>query len=360
MTITKKQQVASYGALMRYARMLKFGDIHTKIDTKTGLHAIIAVHNTVLGTPIGGCRFYAYQSPELAMKDALRLSYGMTLKAAGCGLNHGGAKAVIIKPSYPVDRAALFRSFGDFVQELNGRYVTAVDVGSTLEDMKIISERTRFVTSIDEFGEIEDDPSLSTAKGVFRSIQAGVQFKWGKNSCSGIRVAIQGMGRVGYALAKHLVTDGAIVTVSDINAESVAKCVKELGVNSVPADQIETVDCDIYAPCALGGTITLDFIHRTKAKIIAGAANNQLAHHNNTHVMQQKGIIYLPDFLINAGGLIHVAIAYARQDNAKADEKIDQIYETTLMMLKRSAASGETTTVTAEKMAIERIQDAYV
>lgn len=352
---TKKPRIPSYKALIRYARMLEFGDIHTKIDPSTGLHAIIAVHSTKLGPAIGGCRFYPYTSPELALKDVLRLSYGMTLKAAGCGLPHGGAKAVIIKPKGDFDRAAIFRSFGDFVHELNGRYITAIDVGSTLEDMKIISERTPFVTSISPSGDIEEDPSLSTAKGVFRSIQAAVKFKFNRDNCKGIRVAIQGVGHVGFNLAKHLINDGAIVTIADMNQSAVDRCVKALGVNSTSADKIETIDCDIFSPCALGGTITHDFILKTKAKIIAGAANNQLAHHNNAHIMQERGIIYLPDFLINSGGLIHVAATYGNK-NESSDEKVNHIYDATLTMLERAAKTGDTTTVTAEKIAIEKLK----
>ncbi|OGT40993.1 MAG: hypothetical protein A3F13_09645 [Gammaproteobacteria bacterium RIFCSPHIGHO2_12_FULL_40_19] len=352
----KKPRVHSYKALIRYAKMLKFGDIHTKIDTNTGLHAIIAVHNTKLGPALGGCRFYPYQSPELALKDALRLSYGMTLKAAACGLPHGGAKAVIIKPKGEFDRKALFRSFGDFVQELNGRYITAVDVGSTLEDMTTIFERTPFVCGASGPGRVDEDPSPSTAQGVFRAIQAAVKFKFQKNNCDGIHVAIQGVGRVGYHLAKYLSEDGAIVTISDTNKYAVEKCAKELQVASVSPDQIENIACDIFSPCALGGTITLDFIHRTKAKIIAGAANNQLAHHNNTHVMQERGIAYLPDFLINSGGLINAATTYAYQDLSKVNKKVDEIYDITMTMLERAAKSGKTTNAVAEAMAFEKLK----
>jgi leucine dehydrogenase len=329
----KKPRIPRHAALTRYARMLKFGDIHTKIDSSIGLHAIIAVHNTKLGPAIGGCRFYPYASPELALKDVLRLSYGMTLKAAGCGLPHGGAKAVIIKPKGDFDRDAIFRSFGDFVQELNGRYITAIDVGSTLDDMKIISERTPYVCSISPTGEIEKDPSISTALGVFRAIQAAVKFKLKRDNCNGIRVAIQGVGHVGFMLAQHLKNDGAIVTISDLHQPAVDRCVKALGVQSVPHDQIEKIDCDIYSPCALGGTITHDFILETKAKIIAGAANNQLAHHNNSRLMQDRGIIYLPDFLINSGGLIHVAATYGTKNESVADEKVNHIYDATMTML---------------------------
>jgi leucine dehydrogenase len=356
MELIKKPRIPSYKTLMRYARMLKFGDIHTKIDPKTGLHAIIAIHNTKLGAPIGGCRFYSYAAPELALKDALRLSYGMTLKAAACGLPHGGAKAVIIKPKHDFDRKALFRSFGDFIQELNGRYITAVDVGTTLEDMTTIFERTSYVIGATGPGRIDEDPSPSTAKTVFRSIQAAVKFKLNRDNCKGIRVAIQGVGHVGYHLAKNLVEDGAIVTISDINQEAVAKYAKELGVASVAPDQIEKIDCDVFSPCAMGGTITLDFIHLIKAKIIAGAANNQLAHHNNAHVMQERGIIYLPDFLINSGGLINAAMTYTYQDLSKVNEKVDEVYHLVMTMLERSATSGKTTNAVAEAMAFERLR----
>jgi len=164
------------------------------------------------------------------------------------------------------------------------------------------------------------------------------------------------VGRVGYTLAKQLVNDGAIVTVSDINQNAVAKCVKELNVLSVSSDEIETLDCDIFSPCALGGTITLDFIHHTKAKMIAGAANNQLAHHNNAYAMQEKGLIYLPDFLINSGGLIHVAMEYTHQNTEKAAEKLDEIYDITMTMLERASASGKTTNIIAEEMAFEKLR----
>jgi leucine dehydrogenase len=212
------------------------------------------------------------------------------------------------------------------------------------------------VTSISPSGEIEEDPSLSTAQSVFRAIQAAIKFKFKKENCDGIRVAIQGVGRVGYNLAKKLVAHGAIVIISDANHAIAEKCAKELNVAVVSVDQIETVDCDIYSPCAMGGTITLDFIHHTKAKIIGGAANNQLAHHNNTHVMHERGIIYLPDFLINSGGLIHVAMGYAYQDTSKSHEKVNNVYDITMTMLERAAHSGKTTTVVAEEMAYEKLK----
>ena len=359
MTLRNASHVPSYRVLARYARALGFGDIHTKIDSKTGLHAIIAVNNTALGPAIGGCRFYTYAAPELALKDALRLSYGMTLKAAACGLPHGGAKAVILKPKNLTGleaRKAIFRSFGDFVHQLNGRYITAVDVGSTLDDMTTIFERTPYVIGAKGPGRVDEDPSPSTANGVFRAIQAAIQFKWKQADCAGIHVAIQGVGRVGYDLAKHLVNHGANVTIADTNQESMKRCVAELGVSTVAPQEIEKVPCDIYAPCALGGTITPEFIHHTHAKIIAGAANNQLSHHNNAIIMKARDIIYLPDFLINSGGLINAATTYTYQDLSMVDEKINHIYDAVLTILARAAETGKTTTRIAEEMALARLK----
>ncbi|HLD84516.1 MAG TPA: Glu/Leu/Phe/Val dehydrogenase dimerization domain-containing protein [Coxiellaceae bacterium] len=351
MELLKKTRVPSYKALDRYARMLGFGDIHTRIDPITGLHAIIAVHSTKLGPAIGGCRFYPYTHPELALKDALRLSYGMTLKAAVSGLPNGGAKAVIIKPKHEVkDRNAIFSAFGDFTQTLNGVYIAAVDVGTTVSDITTIAERTPFVTGIGE------DPSPLTARGVFRGMQAAVQYKWGKNTCKGLHVAIQGAGRVGFNLAKQLIQDGATVTMSDTHAPTLQQAVEKLGVNTASSDQIESLDCDIYAPCAMGGTVSHNMILRCKAKIISGAANNQLAHHKNAHLLQERGILYLPDFVINAGGLIRVASMYSHQDTEKANKKIDEIYNTVLAILKRAEKTKETTMRVAETIAFERLR----
>ena len=356
MTSSKKPHIPSYNALTRYAKMLGFGEIHTKIDNKTGLHAIIAVHNTKLGPALGGCRFYSYKAPELALKDALRLAYGMTLKAAACRLPQGGAKAVILKPKNLTDRAAIFRSFGDFVNELSGRYITAVDVGSTVEDMTTIYERTPFVSGAKGPGRVDEDPSHSTARGIFRAIQAAVKFKFKKNDLSNIHVVVQGVGHAGYHLVKDLANAGAKVTISDINQNAVKKCVDEFGVATVAPDQVETIPCDIFAPCAMGGTITQDFIHHTHAKIIAGSANNQLAHHGNALTMQTRGVLYLPDFLINSGGLINASMTYIYQDLKIAYEKVDKIYDVTMTMLERAEKSGKTPAMIAEEMAFERLR----
>jgi leucine dehydrogenase len=353
-----QSHIPSFNGLSRYARMLGFGDIHTKIDKTTGLHAIIAVHNTKLGPAIGGCRLYSYSATEFALKDALRLAYGMTLKAAACGLPHGGAKAVILKPKNlsAENRPDLFRSFGDFVHTLNGRYITAMDVGSTVDDMTHILERTPYVIGARGPGRIDEDPSPSTARGVFRAIEAAVKFKLHRDNCSGLRIAIQGAGHVGFILAKLCVDNGMQVFISDINADATKRAADALGVTVVAADKIETVDCDIYAPCALGGTVSQDFISKVRASIIAGSANNQLAHHSIAGIMQEKGLLYLPDFLINSGGLINAAMTYGYQNITVANKKIDEIYGATLHLLERAASTGKTTTRVAEEIAFERLR----
>jgi len=340
---------------MRYAKMLGFGEIHTKIDAESGLHAIIAIHNTKLGPAIGGCRFHAYPTFEFALKDVLQLAHGMALKSAICDLPHGGAKAVILEPKGVYDRNAIFRSFGDFVHELNGRYIAAVDLGSTIDDMGIAFERTPYVIGAKGPGRVDEDPSPSTALGVFRAMQAAIKFKWKRDDCKGIHVAVQGVGHAGYPLVKILVEHGAKVTIADIDKGKVKRCVDAFDVNTVDPSEINTVDCDILSPCAMGGTITFDLIHHIKAKIVAGSANNQLAHHNNVHLMQARDILYLPDFLINSGGLINAATTYTYQDLSLSYKKIDAIYDQMMSILERAAATGKTTVVVAEEIAFERL-----
>lgn len=356
MTTKSPIHIPDYKALMRYARMLRFGEIHTRIDRKTGLHAIIAIHNTKLGPAIGGCRCYHYAVPELALKDVLRLAYAMTLKAAAAGLPHGGAKSVILKPKTMTNRKDIFRAFGDFVHDLNGKYIAAVDVGSTIEDMTTMAERTPYAIGAALPGRVDIDPSPSTALGVFRCIQAAIQFKWGRDDCKGLRVAVQGVGRVGYHLAKHLVEAGAKVTVADVSEDNIAHAMKTLDVTVVSPDAIDSIDCDIFSPCAMGGTINLPMIQHNKAKIIAGAANNQLAHHTYARTLKEAGVLCLPDFFINAGGLINAATVYTYQNLQMAEDKVNELYDKTLALLKRATNSDKTITEAAEEMAIERLE----
>ncbi len=347
----------THEALMRYAKMLGYGEIHTKIDRKTGLHAIVAIHNTDLGPAIGGCRLHTYGTTGPALKDVLRLAYMMTLKSAISNLPHGGAKAVLIKPKHIKDRKAYFRSFGDFVHQMNGSYITAIDVGTTTEDMDAIAERTPYVIGAAGLHEKEGDPAPHTAKGILRGIQAAIQFKYNKSDLNGIRVAIQGTGHCGGIVAELLAQQGAEITVSDINAEAVQRCLNKIGTqhHHVDPDKIYDVDCDVFAPCAMGGVINLDVINRLKAKIIAGSANNQLAHSKYSELLFKKGILYAPDFVINSGGLINAAMVYDYCDDVIADKQIDKLYDTLLSLFKRGKKESLPTTNVAELMAIEKL-----
>jgi leucine dehydrogenase len=350
-----KRAHPSYEALMRYARRLGFGDIHTKVDTATGLNTIIAVHSTKLGPAIGGVRFYPYANYALAMKDVLRLSYMMTIKAAACDLPHGGAKAVVIKPKNLVDRDALFRSFGDFVDHLSGRYITAMDVGTFTHDMDVIAERTPYVAGAAGIDALQSDPSPYTAQGVFNGMLAAVKFKFDRDSLAGMHVAMQGGGNVGYHLAKLLHEHEVKITIYDNNPEVTQRFAKEFGAQVVTADEIYTVACDIFSPCAIGGTINLDTLHRINAKIIAGSANNQLSHYHIGVLAHNHGILYAPDFVINAGGLIQVAATYDYNDVEIANKLIAKMYDRMLTLFETSAKMNLPTNTVAENIAKEKI-----
>lgn len=359
MVVAKNKRAhPSYEALMRYARRLGFGDIHTKIDTSTGLNSIIAVHSTKLGPAIGGCRFYSYSNYALAMKDVLRLSYMMTIKAAACDLPHGGAKAVIIKPKVLKDRDAIFRSFGDFVDQLSGRYITAMDVGTFTHDMDVIAERTPYVAGAAGTDPLQGDPAPYTAQGVFNGILAAVKFKLDRDNLDGLHVAIQGGGNVGYHLGKLLYEHQAKITVCDNNPEATQRFAREFGAQVVRTDEIYDVDCNIFAPCAIGGTINLDTLHRIKAKIIAGSANNQLSHYHIGALAHERGILYAPDFVINAGGLIQVAAVYNYHQIEIAHQLIAKMYDRMLNLFEISAKRNLPTNLIAEQIAKEKINAA--
>lgn len=348
----------SYDAVDRYARQMGFGTIHHKIDKATGLNAIIAVHNTRLGPALGGCRLYHYSSVSKAVKDVLGLAQMMTLKSAFCGMPHGGAKSVLIKPKEIKDRVAYFRSFGDFVHELNGRYITAVDVGTETTDMDIIAERTPYVIGAAKMNRNERDPSPSTALGLLYGIQAAVYFKLKKKDLNGVHLAIQGAGHVAYHLARLLHPLGARLTLCDINSMALQRCVSEFQVDVVPPNDIYAVECDVFSPCAMGGILNATTIPLIKAPIIAGSANTQLSHHSIADLMHQKGILYAPDFVINAGGLISAAIDYTYRDPQKADALIAKMYDNMLHLFERSAKENRPTTRMAEMIAIEKLNAA--
>lgn len=345
----------SLDGLFRYASLLRFGEVHIKFDHATGLKAIIAIHNLKSGPAIGGCRLIHYPTTDYALEDALRLASMMSFKAAISNLPHGGAKAVLIKPKIIKDRKAYFEKFAEFVHELDGRYITAVDSGTTMADMDIIATRTPFVTCTATHGNI-GDPSPQTAHGVRRGIEAAVRFKLNKDTLKGVRVAIQGAGHVGYFLAKELTECGAILTMCDVNETALQACVKELGVATCPPDAIYDVEADVFAPCALGAVLNSYTIKRLRVSIVAGSANNQLAHHQYADVLHQRDILYVPDFLINAGGLIYAAAIYDRADPQKAMKQVSEIYDTSMHLFERAKEEKRSTNDVAEQIAVERLR----
>lgn len=340
--------------LFRYANLLKYGQVHVKFDHHTGLKAIIAVHNLKRGPAIGGCRLLHYSTTDAALEDALRLGYMMSIKAAISNLKHGGAKAVLIKPSVIKDRKAYLEAFADFVNELEGRYITAVDSGTSPEDMDIIQNKTPYVTCTASSG-MEGDPSPQTAFGVRRAIEAAVKFKLNRDTLEGVHVAIQGAGHVGYYLAKELHEQGARLTMCDVNQKLLQRCVEEWGVATCEPDAVYNIAADVFAPCALGSILNLHTIKRLRVSIIAGSANNQLAHHHHGALLQERGILYAPDFLINAGGLIYVAAAYDHDNKEIAKQQVSHIYERTLDIFVEAARENITTNELAKRIAWERL-----
>jgi len=341
-------------SLIRYAEFLGYGAIHTKIDKETGLQAIIAIHNLNRGPAIGGCRFLSYGSMHDAYKDAIRLGYMMSYKAAITNLPHGGAKSVIIKPPVIKNREALFAKFAEFIHGLGGQYITAVDSGTSTADMDIIEKYTPYVTCTTKLGG-GGDPSPLTALGVRRAIQAAVKFKYDQASLTGIHVAIQGAGHVGYYLAKECHALGARLTVTDINELVLKRCAEEFGATICGLDDIYSLDADVFSPCALGAVLNLKNIKKLKAKIVAGSANNQLSHAHYGTLLHELDILYAPDFLINSGGLIHVATAYDHGSMEKSLAQINNIYHTVYDIFERSRAQNIATSKVAEIIALERI-----
>ena len=341
--------------LMRYARMLGFGDIHIKIDSTTGLHAIIAIHSTKRGPAIGGCRFYSYPSIDLALKDAIQLSYMMALKAAFADLPHGGAKAVILKPSIIINRKALFRSFGDFVHDINGRYIAAMDIGTTTQDMDIIAACTPHVIGAAGTDELQSDPSPFTSRGIFLGIKAAAKFKLNRDTVEGLHVAIQGGGKTAYNLAHLLHQAGATISMCDTKLEVTQQFVDEFQAYVVPPETIYDVPCDIFAPCAIGGVINLNTLNRLQTSIIAGSANNQLAHRKYGIIAHQRGFLYVPDYVINAGGLIQAASVHDYHNIDIANLLIDSLYDCLLELFDRSAKENISTTEVADLIAKEKL-----
>lgn len=284
----------------------KMQALHLFSDEATGLEAIIAIHNTRLGPALGGCRYMPYASIEAASADAMRLARGMSYKAALAGLEQGGGKAVIIRPAHVPDRAALFEAFGRCIESLRGGYITAVDSGTSSQDMDCIAQQTGHVTSTRQAG----DPSPHTALGVLMGIKAAARRQLGQESLAGVRVMLQGLGNVGYALAEMLVAEGADLLVADLDAGKVRMAEDDLGATPIAPDAVFEAPCDIFAPCGLGGVLTPASIAQLRCAAVAGAANNQLINSDAADLLDARGILYAPDYVINAGGLLHVALTH--------------------------------------------------
>lgn len=326
-------------------------------DKDTGLKAIIGIHNTVLGPALGGTRMWNYNNEWEALNDVLRLSRGMTFKSAITGLNLGGGKAVIIGDAKTQKTPELMKKFGEFVHSLSGRYITAEDVGMTTEDMDLVREVTPYVTGISESKGGAGNPSPITAYGVFMGMKAAAKFKFGSDILEDKSVFVQGIGHVGEALVEHLVNEGAKVTISDINQERLEAVKSKYDVTIYGGQDIYSEPMDIYAPCALGATINDDTIFKLKAKVIAGAANNQLAVEDKHSIqLQERGIVYAPDFLINAGGIINVYAELENYDRQEIIRKTENIYNTTEEILIRAKANNVTTNIAALHIAKERIE----
>ncbi len=328
-------------------------------DKDTGLKGIIAVHNTVLGPSLGGCRIWNYDNESDALWDVLRLSRGMTFKSSISGINLGGGKAVIIgNPKVKRDEA-FWRRFGKFVDSLNGKYITAEDVGTSTEVMSIVMQETKHVTGKPVSAGGTGDPSPFTAYGVFLGLKASVKELTGSDSLEGKRVAVQGVGHVGHSLVGQLTAAGAKVFITDINQTNLQNTAKEFNATIVGTHEIYDLDVDVYSPCALGATINSDTISTLRCSIIAGAANNQLADENlHGQMLLDKGIIYAPDFLINAGGVINCYREVHSLGEADSSLLIENIYGRTLEIFKKSKAENIPTQEAAIRIAADRIAKA--
>ncbi|MBC7790819.1 MAG: Glu/Leu/Phe/Val dehydrogenase [Anaerolineae bacterium] len=321
-------------------------------DPTSGYRGIIAVHSTVLGPALGGTRFWQYESDGAAITDALRLSRGMTYKNAVAGLNLGGGKAVIVGDNKTTNREMIFRAHGRFVESLGGRYVTAEDVGTSTMDMDYVHMETDYVAGL---AQRSGDPSPVTAHGVFRAIQASAKYRWGSDDLANKTIAIQGCGNVGLYLAKELHAAGARLIVSDIDAERVRRVVEASGAKVVGPDDIYGVTADVFAPCALGGIINDDTIPKLKVEIVAGGANNQLLEERHGVALEERDIIYAPDYVANSGGVINVYSELAGWDSTRSLRKADEIYHTILGVFEIAKADKIPTYEAADRLAERRL-----
>jgi leucine dehydrogenase len=320
-----------------------------------GLKAIIAIHNSVLGPALGGLRMWPYATEQEALNDVLRLSRGMTYKAAVSGLNLGGGKGVIIGDPNKDKSEALFRAFGRFVNSLNGRYITAEDVGIDVNDMEYVFRETEFVTGVHQVHGGSGDPSPFTAYGTLQGLMAALQVKFGNEEVGNYAYAVQGVGHVGMEFVKLLRERGAKVFVTDINADLVQRAVDDHGAEAVKPNDIYDVDAEVYSPCALGGTVNVDTLPRLKCKVICGAANNQLANDEIGYEVMNRGILYAPDYAVNAGGLMNVSLEIDGYNRERAMRMLRTIYFNLGRIFEIAKRDNIPTFLAADRMAEERI-----
>jgi leucine dehydrogenase len=326
-------------------------------DRATGLRAIVAIHSTRLGPALGGTRFYPYASEDEGLEDVLRLARGMTYKAAAAGLDLGGGKAVIFGDPGLHKSEALMRAYARYVDSLGGRYLTAEDVGTTQDDMDLIRRETRFVTGVSPELGGSGDPSAATAYGVLWAMKAVALRLWGDASLVGRHVAVAGVGKVGMALLRHLLDEGVRVTVADVTPAAVDRAVAE-GAEAVGVEKIHALECDIYSPCALGGSVSAETIPELRCAAVVGSANNQLADGvASARLMAEAGVLYAPDFVANAGGLINIAeeLAPGGYRPERARTAVERIFHTVTSVLQAAEVDGVTTAEAAERRAEDRI-----
>ncbi len=325
-------------------------------DAESGLKAIIGFHDTTLGSALGGCRMYDYPDEEQLIDDVLRLSRGMTAKSAVTGCNHGGGKAVIWGDPEHDKSEALLRAFGRFVEGLEGRFITGTDLGTEYEDFVVAGQETDWVVGLPEYAGGSGNTSVTTAYGVYHGMKAAVEHVWGSDSMKGKTVAVQGVGKVGSVLVGHLIDEGCSVIVTDIDEQLVEKMVDEHGVESVSPEEIYSVDCDVFSPCAMGGILNSETVEQLQCRVVAGAANNQLADEEIGWELHRRGILYAPDYIINAGGLLQVADEIKGFDRERVMRKTAGLYELLGECFARAQEADNPPFVAAEEMVQERIE----
>jgi leucine dehydrogenase len=325
-------------------------------DPASGLKAIIAIHSTALGPALGGTRFYRYASEDDALRDVLRLARGMSYKAAAAGLDLGGGKAVIFGDPKRIKSEALLRAHGRFVESLGGRYITAEDVGTFSADMDVVARETRFVTGRSVINGGGGDPSINTAYGVLKGMQAVAVELWRDQELAGRHVVVQGVGKVGHELCRLLHQAGARLTVADVDLDNVARAVNDFGADTVDPHKVHAVACDIFAPCAMGAVINDDTLPELSCAAVAGSANNVLARREHGRVLRDLGILYAPDYVINAGGLINVADELRGYNAERATANVERIFDNLRLVFQRSRDEGVPTSEAADRYAEERMR----